>query len=428
MEHEMVNFDSYDIDLFSLSSIQDTLTSNNFGNDIENFLQLDSDHTYFDHQDYPDGVFELENVQENVTFQHQEILDNIENSNSEEIQDGSMESCHLIDLLLKGAEAVEAENWLLASKIVTKLNNLLSDQENGDNPLVRLALYFTEGLIYKSHGCPELLEDPILPQPDTFPAFQILQELSPYMKFAHFTANQAILEAIRYHQELHILDFDVMEGAQWPPLMSDLSSRHEYTDVSLRITGVVTDEKIFDHVRQTGVRLQEFANSINLNFIFDQFFMRRDQDFKDLEVSSDTLVANIMLHQLHMPQKDMSLVKIFLNGINQHLSPKIVILVENELFNFQRVPSMSFAKFFNEALQHYGSISDSLLTGFGRGYKSTVKLVEKEFMRMRILESLKEFPSLRREMKNWANEWPCSKGFRPIPVSSYNVTQAKFLS
>ncbi|XP_073152516.1 protein NODULATION SIGNALING PATHWAY 2-like [Henckelia pumila] len=425
MEHELFNFDSYNVDPFSLFSIQDMFTSNDFENDIENVLQLDSDRTYFDRSVHPDGVSVLENVQENITFQYEEILDNLENS--EEIQDGSMESCDLIDLLLKGAEAVEAENWLLAPKIVTKLNNLLSDQENGDNPLVRLALYFTEGLIYKSLSSLELLENSILPQPDSFPAFQMLQELSPYMKFAHFTANQAILEAIRYHQELHVVDFDVMEGAQWPPLMSDLSSRHEYADVSLRITAVVTDEKKIDHVRRTGLRLQEFANSINLNFMFDRFFMRREQDFEDLEVSSDSLVANVMLHQLHMPHKDMSLVKVFLNGIQQHLSPKIVILVENELYNLHRVPSMSFVEYFKEALQHYGSISDSLITGFGRGYKSAVKIVEKEFMRMRILESLKEFPSLRREMGNWGNEWPCSKGFRPIPMSSCNVTQAKFL-
>ena len=142
------------------------------------------------------------------------------NSNLKVVQEELMEDSSLTDLLLMGAESVEAQNRPLASTIFTKLNNLLFVREKrGDNIFDRLARFFTQGLHYKTIDTLVMQHEPLSRQSSSISAIQMLQELSPYLKFAHFMANQAILEATQGDSEVHVIDFDIMEGIQWPPLM-----------------------------------------------------------------------------------------------------------------------------------------------------------------------------------------------------------------
>lgn len=236
-----------------------------------------------------------------------------EQSHLKDIQDELMEESSLTGLLLMGAEAIEAGNVRLASIVAPRLKDILSDQENGDNPMDRLALYFTQGLLDKSLTAPEHPENPVSRQTNAISAFQMLQELSPYVKFAHFTANQAILEATEGHREIHVIDFDFMEGIQWPSLMVDLAARE---DASLRITAIVGDKGSSCNIQQTGFRLQDFANSINLSFSSDQVLIKKEEDFEEIKVGH-TLIANCMINQLHMPHRESSLVETFFNGFEE---------------------------------------------------------------------------------------------------------------
>lgn len=342
------------------------------------------------------------------------------------IQAQLMEESGLADLLLIGAEAVEAQNWALASDIIKKIQNDLC-VENGDSLLNRLALFFTQGLHYKSMSASKMQYEyeTVSTQSSTFSAFQILQELSPYVKFAHFTANQAIFEATEGDHEVHVIDFDIMEGIQWPPLMVDLSMRKH---TSLRVTAITMDHQNAAFVQQTGRRLKEFAASINFPFTFDQIMIVKEEDFQRI-ILGPTLVVNCMIHQW-MPNRssNFSLVKTFLNGVSK-LSPKLVVLVEDELFNFSRLKSMSFVEFFCEALHHYTAISDSLASSFWDDYKmEELTLIEKEVLGIRIIDSVRQFPCEMEERISWEERFYYSlKGFKRVPVSSCNISQAKFL-
>ena len=248
-------------------------------------------------------------------------------------------------------------------------------------------------------------------------AYQMVQELSPFVKFAHFAANQAILEAAGGDLEVHIVDFDVMDGIQWPPLMVDLLASRNGA-ASLRITAVVALEANAETARRTGRRLAEFAGSIGLALRFDQV---EAKDLEWLQVCKGSVVANCMLQESRTPSKSSAQVKDFLNKARK-LSPKLVVVVEEELFSSRRASAMapppsSFVEFFCDALHHFSSVSDSLGCSFYGAYRVGLRLVEEEMLGPRIIDCVGCFPFGPLIMD----------GFRLAPLSSCNVSQVKFL-
>ncbi|XP_068315015.1 protein NODULATION SIGNALING PATHWAY 2-like [Pyrus communis] len=268
----------------------------------------------------------------------------------------------------------------------------MDTKENEDNLFNRLALFFIQGLYNKSlNVAPEISHKPVVPGPlaNIMSAFQMLQELSPYLKFAHFMANQAILKAMRGVNEIHVIDLDIMEGSQWPSLMVDLAMKGGPA-ASIRVTAFTVDDQ--QTVHQAGIR---------------------------------------QLHdpQLHMPNRSFASVRTFLDHMRK-LLPKIVVLVEEE-FNFLGVPSMSFVEFFCKSVHHYTALSDSFGTSFhGLGYKTGLKQTE-EVLGIKIVDSVMRLPCDKEErMLMWGDGFFASLngGFKPIPFTCYNIPQANYLA
>lgn len=71
-------------------------------------------------------------------------------------------------------------------------------------------------------------------------AFKAFYQIFPYGRFAHFAANSAILEAMPGDVEtVHIVDFDMGEGVQWPPMIEAIGKQHK----AVRLTSIKWGEE-----------------------------------------------------------------------------------------------------------------------------------------------------------------------------------------
>ncbi|KAG6697713.1 hypothetical protein I3842_09G215600 [Carya illinoinensis] len=70
-------------------------------------------------------------------------------------------------------------------------------------------------------------------------AFQAFYQSFPEGQFAHYAANSAILDAMPGVAEtIHIVEFHIGEGVQWPPMMEAIARQHK----TLRLTSIKWEE------------------------------------------------------------------------------------------------------------------------------------------------------------------------------------------
>ncbi|KAG6388686.1 hypothetical protein SASPL_150118 [Salvia splendens] len=401
-----------------------------------------------DQEDFQDLIDSM--IDENVVF-HQSIrtINDDDQVNEEEYNNSSPEynmamhdeagsaedskGLRLIHLLMAAAEAMAGRDECrgLARVILVRLKELVSPTD-GTN-MERLATYFGDALQAsldagaKGRPAPGAAEHQ---RADVLAAFQLLQDMSPYVKFGHFTANQAILEAVANDRRVHIVDYDIMEGIQWASLMQALVSRKDGPPAPhLRITAISrsgTGRRSFGTVQETGRRLTAFAASIGQPFSFHQCRLDADETFRPASlklVRGEALVFNCMLHLPHFSHRAPDSITSFLSGAGT-LNPRLITLVEEEM----APPSEGgFVGRFMDLLHHFSTVYDSLEVGFPMQSRARA-LVERVFLGPRIMESVARIYRGREaeEGCSWG-KWLGAVGFRPVSISFANHCQAKLL-
>lgn len=256
----------------------------------------------------------------------------------------------LVHTLMACAEAVQQENMKLADALVKHVGILAESQVGA---MRKVATYFAEALarrIYKIYTRDSLQSD----------ALQMhFYETGPYLKFAHFTANQAILEAFAGASRVHVIDFSLKEGMQWPALMQALALRPGGPP-AFRLTGVGPPQPDnTDALQQVGWKLAQLAETIGVEFEFRGFVTNSlaDLDAKMLDIrpSNVETVAVNSVFELHRLLARPGAIDKVLDSIKA-MRPKIVTVVEQEADHNGDV----FLDRFNEALHYYSTMFDSL--------------------------------------------------------------------
>ncbi|URE33083.1 DELLA protein [Musa troglodytarum] len=268
----------------------------------------------------------------------------------------------LVHALMACAEAVQQESLKAADALVKQITVLNTSQGGA---MRKVAGYFAEALtrrIYRPQphrgvGCSSrdsAALDNIL--------HQHFYESSPYLKFAHFTANQAILEAFAGCRRVHVVDFGMRQGLQWPALLQALALRPGGPP-AFRLTGIGPPQP--DHsgaLQEVGWKLAQLAGTIRIDFRYRGLVAASLADLEPhmlLDPNTEAVAVNSVFELHGLLARPGALEKVL--GTVRAVQPRIVTVVEQEANH----NGGTFVERFTEALHYYSTMFDSLEGGAG---------------------------------------------------------------
>ncbi|KAL7240211.1 hypothetical protein ACSBR2_005972 [Camellia fascicularis] len=333
----------------------------------------------------------------------------------------------LVHALMACAKAIQQDNLKLAEALVKQIGFLAVSQAGA---MRKVATYFAEALARRIYR--------LYPQNSQDNAFSdLLQmhfyETCPYLKFAHFTANQAILEAFANHRRVHVIDFSMKQGMQWPALMQALALRPGGPP-TFRLTGIgpPSDDNT-DHLQEVGWKLAQLAETIHVKFEYRGFVANSlaDLDASMLDLREGEAVAVNSVFQLHQLLARPGSIEKVLSAVKE-MKPEILTVVEQEADHNGPV----FLDRFTESLHYYSTLFDSLEGCGGGGGESLSsvsnqdKVMSEVYLGRQICNVVACEGPDRIERHETLAKWRArfvSSGFEPVHLGSNAFKQASML-
>ncbi|KAK3149507.1 hypothetical protein QOZ80_3AG0218350 [Eleusine coracana subsp. coracana] len=336
-------------------------------------------------------------------------------------------SAPILQSLLACSRTAEADPGLAAAELV-KVRAAASD---GGDPAERVAFYFADALARRL-AC----DGGARPSTAGFASdeltlcYKTLNDACPYSKFAHLTANQAILEATGAATKIHIVDFGIVQGIQWAALLQALATRPEGNPSRVRISGVPSPflgPKPAASLAATSARLRDFAKLLGVDFEFVPLLRPvHELDRSDFSVEpGETVAVNFMLQLYHLLGDSDEPVRQALR-LAKSLNPSVVTLGEYEV----SLNRAGFVDRFANALCYYMSVFESLGVAMARDSPERAR-VERCVFGERIRRAIgPEEGAERTDRMAGCKEWQTLMewcGFEPVQFSNYAMSQADLL-
>ncbi|KAM0019952.1 putative transcription factor GRAS family [Helianthus debilis subsp. tardiflorus] len=347
------------------------------------------------------------------------------------IIDSQENGIRLVHTLMACAEAVQQDDMKRAETLVKQAGYLAVSQAGA---MRKVATYFAEALARRIYR--------LYPKsPQDAPAFRdLLQmhfyETCPYLKFAHFTANQAILEAFAGKKKVHVIDFSMKQGMQWPALMQALALRPGGPP-TFRLTGIGPPSgDNTDHLQEVGWKLAQLADTIHVEFQYRGFLAESLSDLEPamLELREDEVVAVNSVFEMHELLARPGAVEKVLSAVKE-MKPEILTVVEQEANHNGPV----FLERFTESLHYYSTLFDSLESSGGGGSvesggvaaaSNQDKIMSEVYLGKQICNVVACEGTDRVERHETLAQWKTrfdSAGFQPVHLGSNAYKQASML-
>ena len=278
---------------------------------------------------------------------------------------GKKEVVDLRTLLISCAQAIAADDHRNASELLKKIRQHASPFGDGNQ---RLASCFADGLEARLAGTGSQIYKGLVNKrtsaADELKAYHLYLAACPFRKISNFTSNRTIMIAAENATKLHVIDFGILYGFQWPTLIQRLSWR-EGGPPKLRITGIEFPQPGFrpaERVEETGRRLAAYAESFNVPFEYNAIAKKWENiSVEELNIHQDEfLVVNCLYRAKNLSDESVATesARSSVFRLIHKIKPNLFISgVVNGAYN-----APFFVTRFREALFHFSAIFDMLET------------------------------------------------------------------
>ncbi|KAJ6983101.1 hypothetical protein NC653_026041 [Populus alba x Populus x berolinensis] len=345
-------------------------------------------------------------------------------------QGGKRNVVDLRTLLTLCAEAVAADNRRGAIDLLKQIRQ--NAPPTGD-AMQRLANVFADGLEARLAGSGTQIYKALISRPtsaaDVLKTYHMVLTACPFRKLSNFFSNITIKNIAENATRVHIVDFGIMYGFQWPSLLQRLSSRPGGPP-KLRITGIDLPNPGFrpaERVEETGRRLENYANTFKVPFEFNAIAQKWDTiQIEDLKIDrNEVLVVNSLFRLRNLLDETVVVESprdTVLNLIRK-MNPDVFIHgVVNGAYS-----APFFITRFREALFHFSTLFDMLEANVPREVPERV-LFERDIFGWEAMNVIACEGAERIERPETYKQWKMRiqrAGFRQLPVNREIFTTAK---